>query len=110
MRKGHDMASQLAERFGQVLGRAELLIGRFRGRSATTDAPSAEIDPNELTSPHTVSDPVLEQRRAVEAAARERESRESSVTKFEELRQQEEAERSEHSHAPTLAEPPAPRS
>jgi hypothetical protein len=63
-----------------------------------------EIVPGDLTSPHTVSDPQLEERRAIEAAARERESRESSVTKFEELRQQQEAERAEHASA--LADAP----
>jgi hypothetical protein len=53
------------------------------------------IDPDELTSPHTVHDPELERRRAEQAAVREAESRESSETKFAELRRQEEAERAE---------------
>ena len=52
-----------------------------------------QIDPSELTSPGTISDPALEERRAREAAEREAESRASSETKFEELRQEQEAER-----------------
>jgi hypothetical protein len=62
-----------------------------------------EIDPHDLTSPGTVSDPELEERRAVEAAERERESRASALTKFEELRLEEEEERAEHSSA--IADP-----
>jgi hypothetical protein len=52
------------------------------------------IDPNELTSPGTIDDPVLEERRAREAAEREAESRASTVTKFDEERAEGEAERS----------------
>jgi hypothetical protein len=66
-----------------------------------------EIDPSELTSPGTISDPALEERRAREAAAREAESRASSETKFEELRHEVEAERSEAAHA--IGDVPAPR-
>lgn len=51
------------------------------------------IDPDELTSPGTIKDPELERRRAEEALQREAESRASSETKFEELRQEEEAQR-----------------
>jgi hypothetical protein len=51
------------------------------------------IDPRELTSPGTIDDPALEERRAREAAEREAESRASSETKFDELREAEEAER-----------------
>ena len=55
-----------------------------------TDKP---IDPHDLTSPGTIDDPALEERRAREAAEREAESRASSETKFDELREAEEAER-----------------
>jgi hypothetical protein len=65
------------------------------------------IDPNELTSPHTVDDPELERKRAEQAAIREAESRESSETKFEELRHEEEDERSKA--AQVVADVPAPR-
>jgi len=47
---------------------------------------SADVDPEELTSPGTVDDPKLEAQRAREAAERERESRLSGETKFDELR------------------------
>ncbi len=75
---------------------AQQLVDRFRSRPTTAPEPVDEIDPASLTSPGTVSDPQLERRRSVEAAERERESRESPVTKFEELRRQEEAELHEH--------------
>lgn len=65
-----------------------------------------QIDPSELTSPGTISDPALEERRAREAAEREAESRASSETKFEELRQAAEAERSEAAQA--IGDVPAP--
>jgi hypothetical protein len=74
---------------------------------AAATAPSEEVVPGDLTSPGTVSDPRLEERRAEEAAERERESRESSMTKFDELRLQEDAER--HEHAAVVADPPAER-
>jgi len=73
-------------------------------RATTT---SAEIDPGELTSPGTVSEPHLEAQRAQEAAQRERESRESPLTKFEELRQQQESERARQADA--IGDPPRPR-
>jgi hypothetical protein len=83
---------------------AQQLIDRFRDASSPeTDEPADEIDPESLTSPGTVSDPQLERRRAVEAAERERESRQSPVTKFEELRREEEA--ALHEHTPRLADP-----
>jgi CCR4-NOT transcriptional regulation complex NOT5 subunit len=61
------------------------------GVAFSTDAPavqteSAHVDPDELTSPGTVDDPKLEEQRAREAAERERESRLSDETKFDELR------------------------
>jgi hypothetical protein len=65
------------------------------------------IDPSELTSPGTIDDPVLEERRAREAAEREAESRASSVTKFDEERAEQEAERS-HA-AEVVGDVPAPR-
>jgi hypothetical protein len=46
----------------------------------------SDVNPEELTSPGTVDDPALEEQRAREAAERERESRMSDETKFEELR------------------------
>jgi hypothetical protein len=61
-----------------------------------------EIVPSELTSPGTISDPKLEERRAEEAVARERESRASPITKFDELRLEQESER--HERAATVAE------
>ena len=51
------------------------------------------IDPDELTSPGTIKDPELERRRAEEAAQREAESRASDETKFDELREAEQAQR-----------------
>ena len=65
------------------------------------------IDPNELTSPHTVDDPELERKRAEQAAIREAESRQSSETKFEELRHEEEDERSQA--AQIVGDVPPPR-
>jgi hypothetical protein len=64
------------------------------------------IDPNELTSPGTVDDPELEQRRATEAAVREAESRADEETKFEQLRKEEEGER--HEAAEIVGDVPAP--
>jgi hypothetical protein len=49
-----------------------------------------DVDPEELTSPGTVSDPELERERAEEAAERERESRASERTRYDELREQDE--------------------
>lgn len=66
-----------------------------------------EIDPNELTSPGTISDPALEERRAREAAAREAESRATADTNFEEQRKQQEDERSRA--AEVVGDVPAPR-
>jgi hypothetical protein len=65
------------------------------------------IDPDELTSPGTVEDPELERKRAEQAAIREAESRQSTETKFEELRHQEEDERSKA--AEIVADVPPPR-
>jgi hypothetical protein len=45
----------------------------------------SDIDPEDLTSPGTVDDPALEEQRAREAAERERESRMSDETKYDEL-------------------------
>jgi hypothetical protein len=64
------------------------------------------IDPNELTSPGTIDDPALEQRRAEEAAVREAESRADEETKFEQLRKEEEGER--HEAAEIVGDVPAP--
>ena len=64
-----------------------------------------QIDPNELTSPARSATRRWE-RRACEAAEREAESRASSETKFEELRHEVEAERSEAAKA--VGEVPAP--
>ena len=64
------------------------------------------IDPSELTSPHTVDDPELEQRRAAEAAVRETESRAEGDTKFEQLRKEDEVER--HEAAEVVGDVPAP--
>jgi hypothetical protein len=64
------------------------------------------IDPNDLTSPGTIDDPALEQRRAEEAAVREAESRADEETKFEQLRQQEEESR--HEAAEIVGDVPAP--
>jgi hypothetical protein len=66
-----------------------------------------EIDPNELTSPGTVNDPALEERRAREAAQREAESRASSETKFDELNHELEEERAEAVRA--VGDVPAPQ-
>jgi hypothetical protein len=64
------------------------------------------IDPSELTSPGTIDDPALEQRRAEEAAVREAESRADDETKFEQLRKEEEGER--HEAAEIVGDVPAP--
>ncbi|MDX6452036.1 MAG: hypothetical protein QOH16_2085 [Gaiellaceae bacterium] len=64
------------------------------------------IDPDDLTSPGTVEDPELEQRRAAEAAVREAESRAEEDTKFEQLRKEEEGER--HEAAEVVGDVPAP--
>jgi hypothetical protein len=79
---------------------------RIAERVATATAPSEEIVPGDLTSPGTVSDPELEERRAEEAAERERESRASSMTKFDELRQEEDLERAEHAALVAELAPP----
>jgi hypothetical protein len=47
-----------------------------------------DVNPDELTSPGTIDDPELEAERAREAAERERESRLSDETKYDELREQ----------------------
>src|SRR5215212_6697433 len=48
------------------------------GQTASDTRPAEdEVDPNDLTSPGTVSDPRLEEQRAREAAERELESRRS---------------------------------
>ena len=67
-------------------------------------APTEEIAPTDLTSPGTISDPDLEKRRAEQAVARERESRQTDITKFEEQRLEQEAERAAGVSA--LSEPP----
>ena len=64
------------------------------------------IDPDDLTSPGTIDDPALEQRRAEEAAVREAESRADEDTKFEQLRKEEEGER--HEAAEVVGDVPAP--
>ena len=69
---------------------------RVAERVAAATAPTEEIVPSDLTSPGTVSDPRLEKRRAREAALRERESRTSTTTKFEDLQHEDEAERAGH--------------
>jgi hypothetical protein len=66
---------------------------------------SATVDPDELTSPGTVDDPKLEAQRAREAAERERESRQSDETKFDELRDLEE----ERDSSQVVADVPEPR-
>ena len=68
---------------------------------------ATEIDPAELTSPGTVSDPQLEERRAREAAEREAESRRTADTKFEEQRRAQEDER--HEAAEIVGNVPPPR-
>lgn len=64
------------------------------------------IDPEALTSPGTIDDPELEQRRAKEAAVREAESQSEDDTKFEQLRHEEELSR--HEAAETVGDVPAP--
>jgi hypothetical protein len=71
----------------------EAAWNRYSGPAAGPEAPSdeaaeAEVDPDELTSPGTVSDPRLEEQRAREAVERERESRLADETKYEELREE----------------------
>ena len=66
-----------------------------------------EIDPSELTSPGTVHDPALEERRAREAAEREAESRASSETKFDEIQHEVERETAEAARA--VGDVPAPK-
>jgi hypothetical protein len=64
----------------------------------------SDVNPEDLTSPGTIDDPELEARRAREAAERERESRMSDETKFEELR---DVER-EHDASQTVGDVPDP--
>jgi hypothetical protein len=65
----------------------------------------SDVNPDELTSPGTIDDPALEEQRAREAAERERESRMSDETKFDELRDMEE----EQDAAQIVGDVPAPR-
>jgi len=66
-----------------------------------------EIDPDELTSPGTISDPELERRRAKEAAEREAESRASDASKFEETLEEQQEERRKAARA--VGDVPPPR-
>jgi hypothetical protein len=75
---------------------------RKRLKSVADAAPTTMAAPATHTSPHTAPD-YLEARRAREAAVRERESRESTDTKFEELRKAQEAEGPQHAE---LGAPP----
>jgi hypothetical protein len=65
----------------------------------------SDVNPEELTSPGTIDDPALEEQRAREAAERERESRMSDETKFDELREMEE----ERDAAQIVGDVPPPR-
>jgi len=65
----------------------------------------SDVNPDELTSPGTIDDPALEEQRAREAAERERESRMSDETKFDELRDMER----EQDAAQIVGDVPAPR-
>ncbi|HEY3182321.1 MAG TPA: hypothetical protein VGJ77_05765 [Gaiellaceae bacterium] len=56
----------------------------------------SDVNPEELTSPGTIDDPALEEQRAREAAERERESRMSDETKFDELRDMEQEQDAAH--------------
>jgi hypothetical protein len=75
-------------------------------RAGAATAPAEEVAPSDLTSPGTIADPDLEQRRAEQAVERERESRATDQTKFEELRREQESER--HERAAAIGEPPPP--
>jgi len=72
---------------------------------ADVGAAAADVAPEDLTSPQTVTDPALEEQRAREAAERERESRLSEETKYDELRGQE----AERDAARIVGEVPPPR-
>ena len=65
----------------------------------------SDVDPEEQTSPGTVDDPELEAQRAREAAERERESRMSDETKFDELRDMQR----ERDSSPLAGDVPEPR-
>jgi hypothetical protein len=65
----------------------------------------SDVNPEDLTSPGTIDDPALEEQRAREAAERERESRMSDETKFDELRDMEE----ERDAAQIVGDVPPPR-
>jgi hypothetical protein len=65
----------------------------------------SDVNPEDLTSPGTIDDPALEEQRAREAAERERESRMSDETKFDELRDLEE----EQDAAQIVGDVPPPR-
>jgi hypothetical protein len=67
--------------------------------------PPSPAPPEGGTSPGTVPDH-LEERRAAEAAQRERESRETNETKYETLRREQEAELDRQAAA--IGDPPAP--
>ena len=96
--------------------RAGSAVSKLRHRSVSEEhadgaitgaanSPVEEIAPSDLTSPGTISDPGLEEQRAKQAFDRERESRQTDVTKFEEQRLKQEAERAAGVSA--LSEPPA---
>jgi hypothetical protein len=65
----------------------------------------SDVNPEDLTSPGTVHDPALEEQRAREAAERERESRLSDETKFDEQRELD----AERDDAATVGDVPPPR-
>ena len=65
----------------------------------------SDVDPEDLTSPGTVDDPELEAQRAREAAERERESRTSDETKFDEQRRLD----AERDNAAIAGDVPPPR-
>ena len=78
---------------------------KIAATASAATAPTEEIAPTDLTSPGTISDPELENQRAKQAVVRERESRQTEVTKFEEQRLKQEAERA--AGVSVLRDPPA---
>jgi len=65
----------------------------------------SDVDPDDLTSPGTVDEPELEAQRAREAVERERESRSSEETKFDEQRRTD----AERDNAAIAGDVPPPR-
>ena len=104
-RRGSDTWSDVGDPYAARAGEFTPATATPAEPEAPVPPESAEVDPDELTSPGTVEDPKLEAQRAREAAERERESRLSDETKFDELRDLED----ERDASQVVGEVPPPR-